>query len=69
MISRVLLFLGLELKSAGFCFRKYENISIFLERDFLKNLGLRPESIGFHFRKYKNFFNIRARKFHFQKYK
>ena len=31
--------------------------------------GLRPESAGFHFRKYQKNFNIKARKYHFLKYK
>ena len=56
----------------GFRFLKYERFS----RGGFFELGLK--SAGFHFRKYmksfllrkyKNFFNIRARKFHFLKYK
>ena len=51
-------FVVLWLGSAGFRFQKYKT-------RFL----LRKYTESFPFRKYTNFFNIRARKFHFLKYK
>ena len=55
---RVYFFFELGLKSAGFHFRKYK-----------KNFLLRNYKKSFLLREYKNLFNIRARKFHFGKYK
>ena len=50
----------------GFPFLKYKKFS---RGEFFLFLDLGLKSAGLHSRKRKNFFNIRARKFHFPKYK
>ena len=78
------LFFELGMKSVGFHFQKYKKRFLqkkytFFQRRFFeerskkkftkKFWGLKPESVGLHFEKYENLSNIRARKFHFPKYK
>ena len=50
-----------------FLFRKYKKI--FLLRKNKESFLLKKNKKSFLSRNYKNFFNIRARKFHFRKYK